>query len=95
MSETIKMAVWPTDFIAVSKADRDHHPCYTLEALLVALQAAKLAIEAAEEVPRKVSFDQPTVIQIFESWAATNLLVHTVFDQLYAQAQQTLSILKP
>ena len=66
-----------------------------LDALTIALEATKLAIEAANDAPRRASHAQPTVPQIFESGHAANLLVHEMFENLYAQARYAIGVIKP
>ena len=80
MTDPTTDAVWPSGFTVLSKAERETYPRHTLDALTIALEATKLAIEAANDAPRRASHAQPTVPQIFESWHAANLLVHEVFE---------------
>ena len=95
MTDPISDAVWPAGFAVLSKADRETNQRHILKALDVALEATRLAIEAANAAPRRVSHDQPTVAEVFEGWDAANLLVHEVFENLYAQARHTISVIKP
>ena len=95
MTDPISDAVWPAGFTVLSKADRETNQRHTLKAFDVALEATRLAIEAANAAPRRASHDEPTISQVFESWDAANLLVHEVFENLYAQARQTMSVITP
>jgi hypothetical protein len=95
MTDPTTDAAWPSGFTVLSKAERETYPRHTLDALTIALEATKLAIEAANDAPRRASHAQPTVPQIFESWHAANLLVHEVFENLYAQARYVIGVIKP
>jgi hypothetical protein len=77
----------------LAEASRDARTA--LDALTVALEATKLAVEVANDAPLKASFDSPTSSQIFENWHAANLLVHEMFDNLYYEARCTVGLIKP
>jgi hypothetical protein len=91
MTEPTTEAVWPPTFAVLSSAERETRTRHFIETLMVALEATKLAIEA----PRRVGIEQPAIPRIFESWDAANLMVHEVFEHLYAQARYTLGVIKP
>jgi hypothetical protein len=73
MTDPVDEAIWRTGFTVLSAAERDTHVCHFLSALNLALEATKLAIEAAREAPRTASLEHPTQPQTFERWAAANL----------------------
>jgi hypothetical protein len=95
MTDPSDEAIWRTGFTVLSAAERDTHVCHFLEALTIALEAATLAVEAANEAPRTASLEYPTLPQTFERWAAANLLVHEVFETLYARARYVIDVIKP
>jgi hypothetical protein len=66
-----------------------------LDSLTIALEAAKLAIELADDAPLKANHGNPTPSQIFENWHAATVLVHEVFDNLYYEARSAVGLIKP
>ena len=95
MTDPTSEAVWLSGFTVLSATEQDTHRVHFLEALSVALEAMKLAIEAAGQAPRRVSYEHPTLPQTFESWAAANLVVNEVFEKLYARTRHAIDIIKP
>ncbi len=95
MTDPVDEAIWRTGFTVLSAAERDTHVIHFLAALDVALEATRLAIEAAHEAPRTASLEFPTLPQTFERWAAANLLVHEVFDTLHARARYVIDVIRP
>jgi hypothetical protein len=95
MTDPVDDAIWRTGFTVLSATERDTHVRHFLEALTVALEATKLAVAAANQAPRTASYESPTLPQTFERWAAANLLVHEVFEKLYAQARYVIDVIKP
>ena len=79
----------------LSTSERDTEVRHFLAALNIALEATKLAVEAANGAPRAASFGSPTLPQTFERWAAANVLVHEVFAKLYTQARYMIDVIKP
>jgi hypothetical protein len=95
MTDPVDEAIWRTGFTVLSAAERDTDVRHFLGALNVALEATKLAIEAAHEAPRTASLEYPTLPQTFERWAAANLLVREVFETLYTRTRHIIDVIKP
>ena len=95
MTDPTDEAIWRTGFSVLSPGERDTHVRHFLEALTIALEAAKLAVEAADQAPRLTSLEFPTLPQTFERWAAANLLVHATFGHLYTHARYVIDVIKP
>ena len=95
MTDPIDEAIWRTGFTVLSAGERDSYARHFLEALTVALEATRLAVETANEAPRTASLDYPTIPQIFEQWAAANLLVHTAFGNLHKNARHVIDVIQP
>ena len=66
----------------------------SLNALAIALQATKLAIAAANEAPIRSQLEQRTPTEMFETWQATCLLTHQVFENLYQEANYSISAVR-
>jgi hypothetical protein len=94
MTDPTNQAEW-SGFAAPSKPNWEARAHTTLEALAVALEATRLAIEVASDAPTRASYQQLTVSQIVESWHGANLLVHTMFEALHAQARYSIDLIKP
>jgi hypothetical protein len=88
-------AVSLSGLTVLSPFERDTEVRHFLAALNIALEATKLAVEAANGAPRAASFGCPTLAQTFERWAAANVVVHEVFGKLYTQTRYMIDVIKP
>lgn len=61
-----------------------------LEALSVALHAARLAMDAAEEAPYKLGSD-PSLAALSEGWRASNLMLREVFTTVEARGHAVIT----
>jgi hypothetical protein len=75
--------------------DRNTRARHAIESLSFAIDAMKIAIEATSDVPRRVSYEDPTPAQTLERWQAANLLMGQIFEHLYFEARHTIGVIKP
>ena len=66
-----------------------------IDDLTIALEATKLAVDAAKEASYRISAGPSEPAKVLEGWRANTLLVHQAFDHLYYEVRHAASMIRP